>query len=268
MKPNIEIVTGDEGYIIPYTLMKFSGGEIQVRIDKQCCWYSSVGLTTNITSSDILMELLLVTDALRRLDVKHISLTCKYFPYARQDRVCSPGESLSVKVVCDIINSQHYDSVTIWDAHSDVTPALLNNCYNVDCSGFVYRLPYNNTVLIAPDAGAVKKVFKVAQKFKLPMIVAEKIRSPDTGEIFETKCDLPEEYCYHDILIVDDICDGGRTFVELSKVLSTKTTGNHSLYVTHGIFSKGFEELKEWFDAIYTPNSFVEDVPEFVTILK
>jgi ribose-phosphate pyrophosphokinase len=220
------------------------------------------------------MEVLLLTDALRRAGIKNISLTSKYFPYARQDRVCYVGESLSVKVVSDIINSQNYDNVTIWDAHSDVTPALLNNVKNVPCTDFVRKVVGalqmqgpGTPILVAPDNGAAKKVMSCAKELKLPMLTAEKVRDTNDGTILRTKVDVPSEYATRDFLIVDDICDGGRTFIELNKVLCEHTTGKIYLYITHGIFSAGFDELAKHIDHIYTPNSFIADVPNFVSVI-
>jgi ribose-phosphate pyrophosphokinase len=66
-----------------------------------------------------------------------------------------------------------------------------------------------------------------------------------------------------DFLIVDDICDGGRTFIELAKVLRPLTSGQVKLYVTHGIFSAGFEALAG-LDRIFVANPFPADLPGFV----
>lgn len=259
---------------IEYSVLKFSGGEIQVRLlnlnptHYVTDW--SVTLFANITSSDILMELLMVTDALRRAGIKEIHLDVSYFPYARQDRVCNPGEALAVKVVTDIINAQNYETVTILDAHSDVTPALLNKCTNVSAEAYIdYIQDYDQMIFVSPDAGAAKKVLKIAQKYKRPMVTAEKVRDTMTGAITSTKVNIPFEHVSEkDFLIIDDICDGGRTFIELAKELRKQTKGKIILFVTHGIFSAGFDELAKHIDRIYTLNSFVEDVPDFVTILK
>jgi ribose-phosphate pyrophosphokinase len=273
------------GHYNNFTTMKFSGGEIQVRLEEGLARtiYQSqigVGIHAKIKSSDDLMELLLLTDAIRRTGNKTpIKLQLPYIPYARQDRVCYPGEALSLKVFCDIINAQKYDTVQVYDAHSDVALALLDNVVHVES----FRILYNNrrffpedVVLVSPDAGAMKKVTKCAEYLEKEMVVAKKIRDPKTGNITGTDVDMSTLDCPlgRKWLIVDDICDGGRTFIELAKRMNEMVSHNGiDLYVTHGIFSKGFDVFRETvpgkdlplINHIYVANSFVDDVPSFVT---
>jgi ribose-phosphate pyrophosphokinase len=74
-----------------------------------------------------MIQLLLMTDALRRQGAAEIDLYIPYFPGARQDRVCNQGEPLSAKVYADLINQQRYRKVFVFDPHSDVVVALLDN---------------------------------------------------------------------------------------------------------------------------------------------
>jgi ribose-phosphate pyrophosphokinase len=157
--------------------------------------------------------------------------------------------------MCDIINSLKFASVTVWDIHSDVSLALLNNVYNVHQRVFVGLVNWTNTVLIAPDAGAIKKTLETSKALGLPMVRADKIRSVEDGSITGTTV-YSEHIGDKDFLIVDDICDGGRTFVELAKVLRPLTNGKIYLYVTHGIFSKGLDVFNGLIDGVYTANPF------------
>jgi ribose-phosphate pyrophosphokinase len=212
------------------------------------------------------MDLLLRTDALKRSGIKDIDVFMPYVPYARQDRVMTQGEPLSIKVFTDIINAQQYRSVTIWDPHSDVAPALLNNCHVVTQETLVSMNAVKmgvtkNTILVCPDAGARKKVLKVSQcGFKQDILFADKVRDVSTGKITGTTLgQFPfEAIGARDFLIVDDILDGGATFIELAKHLRPLTTGKIKLYVTHGIFSKG-TTCFEGIDEIYVANSWVLD---------
>jgi ribose-phosphate pyrophosphokinase len=115
----------------------------------------------------------------------------------------------------------------------------------------------NKFYLISPDAGSNKKIFDLAKSIGYvgEIIRCDKIRDISTGNIIETivyKDDLNGMDC----LIVDDICDGGRTFIELSKILKQKNCGKVYLVVTHGIFSAGLDVLKPHFDGIFTTNSY------------
>lgn len=246
--------------------MVFSGGEVQVRLTTVDPGWSvhekdEFKVRADLHNANDIMELLLTVDALRRRfgAKRRIHLVCPYLPYARQDRVMQPGEALSLKVMTDLINNLNFESVTVWDAHSDVSIALLNNVKQVEQSALV---PFcfapderDNIVLVAPDAGAIKKTLKVAQSFGSQMVRADKKRSTVDGSITGTVV-YSEHIGKKDFLIVDDICDGGRTFIELAKVLRPLTDGKIILYVTHGIFSKGLEPLLEVIDEILVANPF------------
>jgi ribose-phosphate pyrophosphokinase len=157
--------------------------------------------------------------------------------------------------MCDIVNSLGFSIVIVWDVHSDVSLALLDRVHNKKQHHFYRRIPWTNTVLVAPDAGAMKKTLEAAKELGLPMVRADKIRSADTGEITGTVV-YSEHIGDRDFLIADDICDGGRTFIELAKVLRPLTNGKIYLYVTHGIFSKGLDVFNGLIDGVYTANPF------------
>lgn len=239
-----------------HKFIKFSGGEIQPTVSNY--GHGMLWIKAHITSSNDIMDLLLTVNAIRQVSPNEkIHLSCPYLPYARQDRVMEKGEALGVKVMCDLINSMNFETVEVWDAHSDVALALLNNVTNFGPETFVQQIPVTkaNTILVAPDAGAIKKVFKVAKGLGFEMVTASKHRSTEDGSITDT-----EVHSGHvgnkDFLIVDDICDGGRTFIELAKKLKPLTDGRILLYVTHGIFSKGIKPLEDLFDGIYVAKPF------------
>lgn len=248
------------GSSVPFSIIKFSGGEVQVKLNLYkwpiTRYNVDLCILAHIHTSDDIMTLLLVTDALRRHGGSHIRLAMPYVPYGRQDRVCAIGESLSLKVFCDIINSQNYDEVTVWDPHSDVSLALLNRVKCITQSLFVQRIKMiPGSYLVAPDAGALKKIGDVSKATGLRIILANKTRDPVTGVITDVEVHSMK-VGMADLLIVDDICDGGRTFIELAKKLRPLTTGKISLYVTHGIFSQGLSVFEGILDEIYCPNVF------------
>ncbi len=247
---------------ITYTQFIFPGGEVSVKLD---CNYidNDVEITANLQSPKDIIELLMVTDALRQINNKvKIDLILPYVPYARQDRVSVPGEAFSIKVFSNLINSQNYENVVVWDPHSFVTPALINNVVVIPQEDFVVNIDginWKNTILVSPDAGALSKVFKSAGRIPVVQVVtATKIRDSHTGKITETKVDM-QYNTTKDFLIVDDICDGGRTFIELAKVVKPFTSGKVNLYVTHGIFSKGLGVFDGLIDNIYCANPWFQD---------
>jgi len=268
-------LTTDE--VINVKTFTFSGGEVNVKIENPSLINEgdNIQITQHIHNSNDTMELLLVTNALRQLFVGDIEVVIPYVPYARQDRVMVEGEALSIKVFAEIINAQNYKKVTILDPHSSVTPALINNVYIVDNTKFVLdcfemlheRMKYfngkENIFLVSPDAGALKKVEKCAKKLieeKLidnnPIIIGTKTRDVTNGKILNSSINVEKIPANNVCVIIDDICDGGRTFIELAKVLRNAGAERICLFVTHGIFSAGFKPIFEEIDVIATTNSF------------
>ena len=249
---------------IPYTSLTFSGGEEHIRLDLEGIpkrGKKYIKIKTRLTSSKAVMQLLMSVGALREHFGKRVKihLECDYFPYARQDRVCNKGEAFSLEIMCNLINSLKLDHVCVTDPHSGVLTGLVDNLvvmpqYEVftlyeDC----YTL--RPDLVVSPDKGATEKSRCVAQILRVTDVIqASKVRDTLTGNIIETVVEGNVEGL--DILIPDDICDGGRTFTELAKVLKKKGAKSLTLYVTHGIFSKGFKVFEGLFDHIITTDSF------------
>ena len=200
------------------------------------------------------------------MGVKTVELVLPYVPFARQDRPMVSGEPLSVKVFATLLNAQRFERVTVYDPHSDVSTALIDNCYVVNNHDFVrwvvaQRYPDDESFFLAsPDAGAYKKVYGVHEAIggTGTLLMCNKHRDVATGKLSGVSVDATDLY-QRDVLIVDDICDGGGTFILLAKELKKRNAGRVVLVVSHGIFSQGFESLREHIDAVYTTDS-VKDV--------
>ena len=250
---------------IQFESFTFSGGEPHIKILSDLNAIEEVTVTTRIQSFNDFGLLLIAIDALRRMSIKTIHLFLPYMPAARQDRVMITGESLSVKVYADLINGLNLDSVTIFDPHSEVAPALLNNCKVISNHKFIEKVIADinsDVILISPDGGALKKIYKVSEFLGgLPVIECSKKRNVKNGQLEGFKV-YEDDLKGKDCLIVDDICDGGGTFIGLAEELKKKNAGNLYLAVSHGIFNKGVEVLNQYFTKIYTTDSFksiVED---------
>ncbi|MCG7501845.1 ribose-phosphate diphosphokinase [Tenacibaculum sp. Mcav3-52] len=244
---------------VDYNFFTFSGGEPHIKIISELENVSEVTITHRIQSFNDMGTLLLATNALKNMGIAKLHVVLPYFPAARQDRLMVSGEPLSVKVYADIINAQNFESVTVFDPHSEVTPALLNNCRVIDNHTFIERVTQqlsDDLLLISPDGGALKKIYKVAAYLQnYEVIECSKSRNVKTGQLTGFKV-YTDDLQGKDCLIVDDICDGGGTFLGLAKELKAKNAGNLYLAVSHGIFSKGFDELEKHFTKIFTTDSF------------
>ncbi len=243
---------------ILYESFTFNGGEPHFRILEALNEKDEITICTRIKSFNDLGLLLIANDALRRMPVKSVYLFLPYFPAARQDRVMNSGEALSVKVYAEIINQAGFDQVSIVDPHSDVTPALLNNVSVISNDKLVIKSieGLSDYVLIAPDGGAIKKVYKLSKMLGGILVVeCSKRRDTLTGQI-EGFLVHHENLDNRTCVVVDDICDGGSTFLGLAKELQKKNAGDLILIVTHGIFSKGFQSLEKYYKSIYCTDAF------------
>lgn len=246
------------------SVMKFPGGEVGVNINagsnSQAKEVKRVQLTARIRSSDDLMAMFLATDAIRReFSNAKVHLFMPYVPYARQDRVCNPGEALSIKVLAQLVNSQDYETVTILDPHSSVTPALIERVIVVDQYELFanVKLDWSETIIIAPDAGASKKTEDFAKRVGARGVLQfNKKREMSTGKILGIE-PIGELDCGGKYMVLDDILDGGRTFIELAKVFDS-THAQLDIMVTHGIFSQGVEVITRVYDKVYTTDSLCE----------
>jgi ribose-phosphate pyrophosphokinase len=238
-------------------------------IDPLLSWYPVYALAPAL-------ELVICANkALREIGVKEVKLEISYLLGARSDRKFETGSVNYIKeVLAPIINMQNFSSVTVLDPHSDVTEACINNFikqtqYSHGFIAFVLRdyfvgrsTDYSKMRLISPDAGALKKIYSVAKDCGvLNVITASKVRDLSTGKILHTEVPLANIDSRPTVfVIVDDICDGGRTFIEVAKAIRTRRPmpeyqDKIFLVVSHGIFSNGLYDLSKWVDGIYSTNS-------------
>jgi ribose-phosphate pyrophosphokinase len=243
-----------------------------------------ITIKSRLNSFEDLEIILCATHALKNIGIKRIRLYIPYCLGGRSDRKFMKGSINYIKdVIAPIINLQGYEEVEIMDPHSDVLEACINNFSKMGTEkllNFSFKDYFlskghktwkqenvDNILLVSPDAGALKKIYGVAQHigYQSDVIVATKYRNPITGQIEKTDVPLniTTEYCDKDIFIVDDICDGGRTFIGVAKAIKSEKRfiGEIYLVVTHGIFSYGFEGLADYISGIYTTNS-VKDVQD------
>lgn len=247
---------------IPFKVTQYPAGEIGVVVDVQ----DHLILADDYGQREFFIYLRfeaigelflvgLIKDALLR-SLKYnkqygINFSIPYFPFGRQDRVTQPGEAFSLKVVADYINSLDFDRVFITDPHSHVTPALINNCIVDDTVNIrkqhMFLIDNNISFLISPDMGANKKTHEMGNTYGLPVVEFTKHRDPVTGMLSGFKImnpDIIPDLPVGDGLVVDDICDGGGTFMGIAeKFKEYDPEIDLHLYITFGFFTRGIETL-------------------------
>jgi len=208
-----------------------------------------------------LLDLCMVSSALdHHKAISKSELHITYLLGARSDRNhdLPLGSSFGLKVVADIINSLEFLDVYLYDPHSDVAPALIKGSIVVDNKDLVQIYDKENAVLIVPDAGAAKKAYKYAEWNSniTDTVQCIKHRDLSTGKITLGVLN-PATCAGRHCVIIDDICDGGGTFIAIAKQLRDQGWNplSMTLIVTHGIFSKGTGVLAPYFDQVICSDS-------------
>lgn len=215
--------------------------------------------------NDILACLAQTVDELHhQKPAKLIDLIIPYVPYARQDRYFSNGEAHGMRFMAKLINGMSFNSVTVLDPHSSVVEALIDRCHVVDQFDVFKNIypGWGNVHILAPDLGAVKKSQDFAKKAGAAGVIVCEKKRVDGEVVVNVLSEIPED---SNILVLDDICDGGKTFVEASKGVYNACVSKGfvceriDLAVTHGLFTAGFDLLDKYFDKIHTTDSFISN---------
>lgn len=235
---------------------RFNGGEMQITL---LPYHSeptseSIIVKAHIKDSDGIIALCQIKSLLdQHYWDKKVILHMPYVPFARQDRPMEDQDAFSLKVFTNILNSLNFDHVFVKDPHSEVSIALMNNVQALpqhESTMFIALEQKNYDAVVSPDAGALKKIYKAAKRLGVQNIVkSDKVRDTTNGKILSTE--VHGDVAGKNLLIIDDILDGGRTYVELAKVLKDKGAKTVDLFITHGIFAFGTSELRQNIDHIY-----------------
>lgn len=197
-----------------------------------------------------------------------------YLPFARQDKDVSNEATFALRSFARMLNALSLDHVIADDVHNpNLTRKLINNFGNRDVY-WIHKLLVERlkpTVVVYPDFGAKERYKETADLH--PYVVFEKDRDQATGEIRGLKLDgrWGTEHLRNgmSVLIVDDICDGGRTFLSVAEALRKHVMNpTIDLFVTHGLFSKGRKVLEDAGIRLHTTNSLPrnENEKDVITI--
>ena len=281
MAETLNLVNPNDQLSCGYEISKFPDGQQALKIVEKgySSFYSLKNNNQDITIKSRLnnfkdLELIICANqCLKEIGVQRVSLYIPYCTGGRSDRKFEEGGINYIKtVVAPIINSQNFEKVTVIDPHSDVLEACINNFESRDNHDLVLRSlkdidnkdgAKDRIVLVSPDAGALKKMFKIQQRFGIKeMLIGSKERDLKGNITHTSVSGFDVSMREKTFVIVDDICDGGRTFIEISKVIKEHYHryggAKVVLIVTHGIFSKGFDTIFEHIDEVYTTDSIKE----------
>ena len=193
-------------------LLLYPDNQPHVRIKNILCG-DDVRVVATIRSSLELFQLLAINNALDNIRVRKQYLCIPYLMGARSDRVMLSGDSVDLKIVCDLINDLNFENVFLYDIHSDAALHWIKNVINYSNENLVTEYKDEDSVLICPDVGASKKIDKYLKWNTNIKEVVYCIKSRDlTNGKISLKV-LETERCENrNCVICDDIADGAMTF--------------------------------------------------------
>ena len=198
---------------------------------------------TSNPANDNLMELLIITDALRRSSADRITAVIPYFGYARQDRRSKARTPITAKLVANMITEAGIDRVLTLDLHA----AQIQGFFDIPVDN-LYASPIfaldiehhfkgamDDIMVVSPDVGGVARARDLAKRINAPLAIVDK-RREKAGEVAEMTVigTVAGKKC----IIVDDICDTAGTLCKAAQVLMENGATEVHAYITHGVLSE------------------------------
>ena len=198
--------------------------------------------STSFPANDHMMELLIMTDALRRASARRITAVVPYFGYARQDRKAGPRTPISAKLVANLITRAGVDRVLTVDLHAGQIQGFFDiptdNLFAapVMVRDIKERLDLSNVMVVSPDVGGVVRARAIAKRIDAPLAIVDKRRErAGESEVMNIIGDVAGKCC----ILVDDIVDSGGTLCNAAEALLEQGALEVHAYITHGVLSGG-----------------------------
>ncbi|HZH11612.1 MAG TPA: ribose-phosphate pyrophosphokinase [Microvirga sp.] len=198
--------------------------------------------STSFPTNDHIMELLIITDALRRASARRITAVIPYFGYARQDRKPAARTPISAKLVANLITHAGVDRVLTLDLHAGQIQGFFDiptdNLFAAPtlARDIKERLDGGNRMVVSPDVGGVVRARALAKRIDAQLAIVDKRRErPGESEVMNIIGDVAGRSC----ILVDDIVDSGGTLVNAADALLAKGAKEVYAYITHGVLSGG-----------------------------
>lgn len=192
--------------------------------------------------NDHLMELLIISDALRRSSASRITAVIPYFGYARQDARTKARTPISAKLVANLLVEAGIERILTMDLHAPQIQGFfdipLDNLYAspVFALDIMHNFKGNmdDVMVVSPDVGGVARARELAKRIDSPLSIVDK-RREKPGEVAEMMLigDVTDKCC----VIIDDIVDTAGTLCKAAELLMDKGAKEVHAYITHGVLS-------------------------------
>ena len=220
---------------------RFSDGEIMVELLENVRGKDAFVLQSVCTpTSENLMEIILMIDALKRSSAERITAAIPYLGYSRQDRRSrSARVAISAKVVANMLQSCGVDRVLTMDLHADQIQGFfdipVDNIYSAPVLlGNIWKRNFNNLVVVSPDVGGVVRARALAKRLDCDLAIIDKRRpKPNVASVMNIIGDIHDRTC----IMMDDIIDTANTLCEGAKALNEAGAKDIYAFSTHPVLS-------------------------------
>lgn len=222
------------------TRSRFSDGELGVQISESVRGQEVfIVQPTCPPTNDTLMELMIMTDALKRSSASNIIAIVPYFGYARQDRKAAPRVPITAKLVANLLETAGIDRLVTLDLHAGQIQGFfdipVDNLYgSIVFADYIRSKNLKNPIVASPDVGGVMRARSFAKLLGLDMVIVDKRREKaNVSEVMNIIGDVTGR----DVIIIDDIIDTAGTLVNAARVLKEKGAASVMACCSHPILS-------------------------------
>ena len=222
------------------SIKRFSDGEISVQIGESVRGKDVFIIQPTCAPANInLMELLILTDALKRSSASSITAVVPYFGYARPDRKAAPRVPITAKLVANMMQTAGIDRVVTMDLHAGQIQGFfdipVDNLYGtIVFLDYVKNKNLKNPIVASPDVGGVARARSLAKSLNLDMVIVDKRREKaNESEVMNIIGDVNGK----DVILIDDMIDTAGTIVKAAEVLKKNGATSVMAFCTHPVLS-------------------------------
>lgn len=254
-------------------IKKFSDGEISVQISESVRGRDVFIIqSTGAPSNDNLMELLIMTDALRRSSASSITAVVPYYGYARQDRKAAPRVPITARLVSDMYEAAGIDRVVTIDLHAGQIQGFFNipvdNLYgSITFENYIKSKNLKNPIIASPDIGGVARARYFASRMGLEMVIVDKRREKaNESEVMNIIGDVEGR----DVIMIDDMVDTAGTMIKAATALKNKGAASVMACATHAVLSgKAYDNIENGeLDELIVTNTLVSKPHKKIIVLS
>ena len=222
------------------SIKRFSDGEISIQIGESVRGKDVFIIQPTCAPTNTnLMELLILTDALKRSSASTVTAVIPYFGYARQDRKAAPRVSITAKLVANMIEIAGIDRVVTMDLHAGQIQGFfdipVDNLYGtITFINYLKNKHLSNPIVASPDVGGVARARSLAKQLNLDLAIIDKRREKaNESEVMNVIGDVNGK----DVILIDDMVDTAGTLIKAAAAFKERGATSVTAFCTHPVLS-------------------------------